>query len=56
MPILEEQFDEAIRNDSLVWGTYLHRVFDDPTFRRAWLNRVCLRKGFPLLESHSQPS
>ena len=37
--------DGAVSPDGLVWGTYIHGVFDDPSFRRAWINRVRLRKG-----------
>ena len=37
--------DGAVSADGLVWGTYIHGVFDDPAFRRAWLNRVRARKG-----------
>ncbi|MBX3330975.1 MAG: cobyric acid synthase [Nitrospira sp.] len=47
----EEGFDGAIRQDGLVWGTYIHGVFDEPGFRRAWLNRVRTRKGLPPLEA-----
>ena len=37
--------DGAVSADGLVWGTYIHGVFDDPAFRRAWINRVRVRKG-----------
>ena len=37
--------DGAVSADGLVWGTYIHGVFDDPPFRRAWLNHVRARKG-----------
>jgi adenosylcobyric acid synthase len=37
--------DGAISSDGSVWGTYIHGVFDQPEFRRAWLNRVRIRKG-----------
>ena len=37
--------DGAVSSDGLVWGTYIHGVFDDPSFRRAWINRVRTRKG-----------
>ena len=37
--------DGAASADGLVWGTYIHGVFDDPSFRRAWINRVRARKG-----------
>ena len=46
----EEEFDGAIGKDGLVWGTYIHGVFDEPVFRRAWLNRARLRKGLPPLD------
>ena len=39
--------DGAVSPDGLVWGTYIHGVFDDPSFRRAWINRVRTRKGLP---------
>jgi adenosylcobyric acid synthase len=41
----EEECDGAIREDGLVWGTYIHGVFDEPRFRRAWINRARVRKG-----------
>ena len=37
--------DGAFSPDGLIWGTYIHGVFDDPSFRRAWINRVRVRKG-----------
>ncbi|MDD9859530.1 MAG: cobyric acid synthase [Nitrospira sp.] len=37
--------DGAMSADGLVWGTYLHGVFDAPSFRRAWINRARARKG-----------
>ena len=40
-----EREDGAVSLDGLVWGTYIHGVFDDPSFRRAWINRVRIRKG-----------
>jgi adenosylcobyric acid synthase len=43
--IEEGQYDGAMREDGLVWGTYIHGVFDQPLFRREWLNRVRHRKG-----------
>ncbi|MGC4096816.1 MAG: hypothetical protein QM706_06840 [Nitrospira sp.] len=50
---LEDGLDGAIRADGLVWGTYIHGVFDEPEFRRAWLNRARARKGLPPLEIHA---
>jgi adenosylcobyric acid synthase len=52
----EDRCDGAIRADGLVWGTYIHGVFDEPHFRRAWLNRARVRKGLPPLESHTSTS
>ena len=40
-----EREDGAASSDGLIWGTYIHGVFDDPSFRRAWINRVLVRKG-----------
>ena len=42
--------DGAMSADGLVWGTYIHGVFDQPEFRRLWLNRVRIRKNLPPLE------
>ena len=45
----QEALDGAIRQDRLVWGTYIHGLFDRPGFRRPWLNRLRERKGLPPL-------
>jgi adenosylcobyric acid synthase len=45
----EEAYDGAVGSDGLVWGTYIHGVFDEPEFRRSWLNRVRRRKRLPPL-------
>jgi len=31
----------------MVRGTYIHGLFDRAGFRRAWLNRIRLRRGLP---------
>ena len=50
-----EEADGACREDGLVWGTYIHGVFDRPEFRRQWLNRLRQRKGLhPLDRSVSE--
>lgn len=41
----EESLDGAVSMDGLVWGTYIHGLYDQPNFRRMWLNRVRVRKG-----------
>ncbi|WP_447603609.1 cobyric acid synthase [Nitrospira sp. Nam80] len=43
-------WEGAVREDGLIWGTYIHGVFDEPAFRRAWLNRVRQRKALPPLD------
>ncbi len=42
---IEKRDDGGIRADGRVWGTYIHGVFDQPGFRREWLNRVRRRKN-----------
>ncbi len=46
-----ERFDGAKSEDGLVWGTYLHGVFDTPLFRRDFLNALRRRRGWPPLDS-----
>ncbi len=46
----EQRADGAMRADGLVWGTYIHGVFDQPGFRRAWLNRARVRKQLNTVE------
>jgi len=45
----EGQFDGAMNANGCVWGTYIHGLFDQPTFRRFWLNSIRIRKGLPSL-------
>lgn len=37
----------AASENGLVWGTSIHGLFDQPEFRRSWLNRSRGRKGLP---------
>lgn len=39
------------RKDGMVWGTYLHGVFDADVFRRSFLDRLRVRKGLAPLRS-----
>jgi len=36
----------AVSADGLVWGTYLHGLFDEPEFRRTFLNRLRAVRGW----------
>jgi adenosylcobyric acid synthase len=56
-----ERFDGAKSEDGLVWGTYLHGVFDTPLFRRDFLNALRKRRGWTPLDcgkvgSSAEPS
>jgi len=51
----DEGFDGAMNDTGLVWGTYVHGLFDLPEFRRAWINRIRSRKALePLTEEVSR--
>jgi adenosylcobyric acid synthase len=51
-----ERFDGARSEDGLIWGTYLHGVFDTPVFRRDFLNQLRNRRGWlPLDPAKSKP-
>jgi len=39
--------DGAVNQTGLIWGTYLHGVFDGDEFRRAFLNKLRVMKGLP---------
>ncbi len=39
----------SARADGLVWGTYMHGIFDNDVFRRCMLNALRLQKGLPAL-------
>ncbi|MFA5156403.1 MAG: cobyric acid synthase [Candidatus Omnitrophota bacterium] len=42
-------FDGACSNNGRIFGTYIHGLFDAPGFRREFLNRARLMKGWPAL-------
>jgi adenosylcobyric acid synthase len=47
-----EVLDGAVSPDGRVFGTYLHGIFDNDTFRRAFLNRLREQKGLePVMAS-----
>lgn len=43
--------DGALSADGRVWGTYVHGLFDNDSFRRAWLQQRCRLKGISLTEA-----
>ncbi|MEQ8200746.1 MAG: cobyric acid synthase [Syntrophomonadaceae bacterium] len=45
-----EVLDGAVSHDGLVWGTYLHGLFEADGFRRAFLNQLRRTKGLAPLE------
>ncbi|MFH1288158.1 MAG: cobyric acid synthase [bacterium] len=42
-------FDGIVSKNKQIFGTYLHGIFDDDSFRRDFLNRVRLKKGWTVL-------
>jgi adenosylcobyric acid synthase len=44
-----DRLDGAVSADGLVWGTYLHGVFDAPAFRRRFLNDLRAHRGWAQL-------
>lgn len=42
--VVAEGYDGAASPDGLVWGTYLHGLFDNDEFRRWWLMRLSRRQ------------
>jgi adenosylcobyric acid synthase len=48
--------DGARSEDGLVWGTYLHGLFDTPAYRRDFLNALRRRRGWPPLGPQSDRS
>lgn len=39
------RMDGAVSQDGLVWGTYLHGVFDNHSFTHHWINHLRSKKG-----------
>lgn len=51
-----EQYDGLVSDDARTWGTHVHGLFDAPSFRRWWLNRLRARKGLPERLTETVPS
>jgi adenosylcobyric acid synthase len=41
-----DRYDGCVSDDGLVWGTYIHGLFDAPGFRREFLNKLRVRRGW----------
>jgi adenosylcobyric acid synthase len=41
----------VVSKEEMVWGTYIHGIFDNNSFRRAFINFLRRKKG--LMVSHS---
>ncbi|MEG1209567.1 MAG: cobyric acid synthase [Leclercia sp.] len=46
-----QRADGAVSDDGLVWGTYLHGLFDSDEFTRALIDSLRIRKGLLPLET-----
>ena len=49
----KDLFDEPslgiVDSSQLIWGAYLHGIFDNGPWRRAWLNRLRQQRGLKSL-------
>ncbi|NJL99407.1 MAG: hypothetical protein HC924_11665 [Synechococcaceae cyanobacterium SM2_3_2] len=48
-PLLADPDLGAVAEGGRIWGSYLHGIFENHTFRRHWLNDLRARKGIPPL-------
>jgi len=44
-PLFDDPNLGLVNEEQSVWGTYLHGIFDNSPWRRAWLNRLRLQRG-----------
>lgn len=51
-----ERYDGCVSEDGNVSGTYVHGLFDAPSFRREFLNRLRVRRGWEPLAEQAVPS
>lgn len=45
--------DGTVSKDTRIWGTYIHGIFDESGFRRDFLNRLRVKKGWQAITSSS---
>jgi len=49
-------YDGAIHPEKLIFGTFIHDIFSNPAFRRAFVNNLRQKKGLPPLSTElSEP-
>ena len=49
-----DRYDGCSSSDGLVWGTYIHGLFDAPGFRRRFLNQLRVRRGWSGLPARQE--
>ena len=48
-PLFDDPSLGLVDKDQLIWGSYLHGLFDNGAWRRAWLNRLRQQRGLKSL-------
>ncbi len=48
-PLFDDPGLGLVDKDQLIWGSYLHGLFDNGAWRRAWLNRLRQQRGLKSL-------
>lgn len=48
-PIFDDSTLGLVDETESIWGTYLHGIFDNGAWRRAWLNNLCKKRGISTL-------
>ncbi|NEP11050.1 MAG: cobyric acid synthase CobQ [Symploca sp. SIO2C1] len=48
-PLFNDSGLGIVDSTQLIWGSYLHGLFDNGPWRRAWLNHLRQRRGLPFL-------
>lgn len=46
-----DQIEGTVRSDGMVFGTYIHGIFDNDDFRRSIINALRVRKGLTPLKN-----
>lgn len=49
LPIFEAEALGLVNQSQSLWGSYLHGIFDNGSWRRSWLNRLRKSRGLPAL-------